>query len=107
MTAGILHTRRTVLKAVGAGLPLATVLADPLIARAVVRELEQVSIRTADGRQVSAALALPEETPAGAVLLIHEWWGLNDRSGEGRVGKGGVSTGRSGWAPAHEKKKEH
>ena len=26
-----------------------------------------------------ASLALPADTPAPAVLLIHEWWGLNDQ----------------------------
>jgi carboxymethylenebutenolidase len=30
------------------------------------------------GRQVAADLAMPVKTPAGGVILIHEWWGLND-----------------------------
>jgi carboxymethylenebutenolidase len=34
---------------------------------------------TADGRTVRAALALPAAAaPAGAVILAHEWYGLND-----------------------------
>ena len=61
-----------------AGLPLAAVLADPRLARAAAETLETVSINTSHG-PVSAALAVPGETPAGAVLLIHEWWGLNDQ----------------------------
>ncbi len=60
-------------------LPLAAVLADPRLARAAAAGLREVSITTAGGRDVSAALALPEVTPASAVLLIHEWWGLNDQ----------------------------
>ena len=33
----------------------------------------------AAGRKVSGSLALPAKAPAAAVLLIHEWWGLNDQ----------------------------
>jgi len=62
-----------------ASLPLAVVLADPLLARAAAGGLETVTIPTADGRRVSGALAVPAKTPAPAVLLIHEWWGLNDQ----------------------------
>jgi carboxymethylenebutenolidase len=70
--------RRAVLKT-AAGLPLAAVLADPLIARAVAQGLDDVSLALPSGRTVAAALAMPDTTPAGAVLLIHEWWGLNDQ----------------------------
>jgi len=28
---------------------------------------------------VAGALALPAQTPALAVMLVHEWWGLNDQ----------------------------
>jgi len=62
-----------------AGLPLATVLADPRLARAAAAGLDKVSITTAGGRKVAAALALPKSTPASAVMLVHEWWGLNDQ----------------------------
>lgn len=69
--------RRAFLKGL-VSLPLAAVLADPVFAQAAASRLEAVSITTADGRTVKGALALPEQTPAPAVLLIHEWWGLND-----------------------------
>ncbi len=52
-------------------------LADPLLARVAAGGLETVTIPAA-GRKVSGSLALPAKAPAAAVLLIHEWWGLND-----------------------------
>src|SRR5579875_3290919 len=71
--------RRTLVKSLAAGVPLATILADPVLARAVAAGLETVTITTEGGRKVSGALALPAKTKAPAVLLIHEWWGLNDQ----------------------------
>ncbi len=62
-----------------AGLTLAAVLADPNLARAAAVGLEEVSLTTAGGKRVSAALAAPAKTPAAAIVLIHEWWGLNDQ----------------------------
>lgn len=70
--------RRTIVTSI-AGLPLATVLADPRLAAIAAESLEAVSINTPGGRAVAAALAVPAKTPAPAVLLIHEWWGLNDQ----------------------------
>lgn len=70
--------RRTVVKGIAAGLPLAAILADPMLARAVADTLEIVTITTKGGRKVSAALALPAKTRAATVLLIHENRGLND-----------------------------
>ena len=70
--------RRDLIRGLGA-LPLAAVLADPRLARAVADTLDTVEIDTSDGRTVSAALALPDAARAPAVLLIHEWWGLNDQ----------------------------
>ena len=70
--------RRKFLKGLGA-LPLATVLAYPALARAAADSLESVSINLADGTSVSASLARPEAEKAPAVILIHEWWGLNDQ----------------------------
>jgi len=78
MIADIRIGRRNVIKGL-AGAPLAAILADPLIARAVAAGLDSVSITTPSGRKVNAALALPTNTPAPAVLLVHEWWGLNDQ----------------------------
>lgn len=62
-----------------AGLPLAAVLADRRLARAAAAGLETVTITTAGGRSVTAALGTPAALPAPAVMLIHEWWGLNDQ----------------------------
>ena len=71
-------SRRHMVKGLAAGLPLAVVLADPLLARVAAGGLETVTIPAA-GRKVSGSLALPAKAPAAAVLLIHEWWGLNDQ----------------------------
>jgi len=73
-----MFSRRTIVKGLG-GAPLAVVLADPLIARAVAGTLDTVTLARPDGKKVSAALALPDASTAPAVLLIHEWWGLNDQ----------------------------
>ncbi len=70
--------RRQVLSGIAAT-SFAAVLADPRLARAAASELKTVSITTEDGRSVKAALAMPAKLPAPAVLLIHEWWGLNDQ----------------------------
>ena len=62
-----------------AALPLAAVLADARLARAAAEALAQVSLTLSGGQSVSASLAVPDRTPAPAVLLVHEWWGLNDQ----------------------------
>lgn len=72
-------SRRAVVRGLTAGLPLATVLADPQLARAAAAGLSEATIPTAGGRTLRGALAVPATTPAAAVLLIHEWWGLNDQ----------------------------
>ncbi len=74
----IRQARRSVLKGL-AGLPIAAVLADPRLARAAAAGLETVSITPPGGAAVNAALAPPTTTPAPAVILVHEWWGLNDQ----------------------------
>jgi carboxymethylenebutenolidase len=61
-----------------AGLPLAAVLADPRLAALAAEATETVSIATKAGENVAGAIALPATHPAPALLLIHEWWGLND-----------------------------
>ncbi|MDR3517575.1 MAG: dienelactone hydrolase family protein [Azospirillaceae bacterium] len=70
--------RRTVIKGL-AGVPLAAVLADASLARAAAAGLEPQSLSLPSGDTVSGALGLPQAAKAPAVLLIHEWWGLNDQ----------------------------
>jgi len=60
-------------------LPLATVLAYPELSSAAGDTTQTVELTTAGGKKVSAALALPSADKAPAVVLIHEWWGLNDQ----------------------------
>jgi carboxymethylenebutenolidase len=60
-----------------AGRTLAAVLADPLLAADAAAALEPVTTKTASGRTVKAFIAKPGKK-APALLLIHEWWGLND-----------------------------
>jgi carboxymethylenebutenolidase len=62
-----------------ATLPLATVLANPRLSFAAAQSLENVSLTTDGGHSVAAALAVPAKTPAPTILLVHEWWGLNDQ----------------------------
>ncbi|PLX36302.1 MAG: dienelactone hydrolase [Hyphomicrobiales bacterium] len=70
--------RRAFLAGVAA-LPLAAVLFDPTLAAAAADGLEEVSVTLSGGQTVKASLAMPAKTPAPAVVLIHEWWGLNDQ----------------------------
>ena len=70
--------RRRVLTSL-ASLPLAAVLADPKLAAAVAAGLTTVSMTRVGGTAVQAALAKPATLPAPCVLLVHEWWGLNDQ----------------------------
>lgn len=62
-----------------ASLPLAAVLADPVLAQSAASRLSPVSIDLAGGDKAQGVLAVPAKLPAPAVLLIHEWWGLNDQ----------------------------
>jgi len=70
--------RRRFLKGL-TSLPLATVLANPRLAAAVSAGLQEVEATLADGRTVKGALAVPQRQAKGSILLIHEWWGLNNQ----------------------------
>lgn len=70
--------RRAVLAGL-AGLPLAAILADPVLAQTAAGQTETVTINTPQGREVLAALARPGTGRAPVVILFHEWWGLNDQ----------------------------
>ena len=59
-------SRRHMVKGLAAGLPLAVVLADPLLARVAAGGLETVTIPAA-GRKVSGSLALPPNSPGWAM----------------------------------------
>lgn len=74
--------RREAIKRLGTGvgmLPLATVLADPNLTWAVAGGLRTLKAAVPSGKTVRAALAMPVRIPAPAIMLIHEWWGLNDQ----------------------------
>jgi carboxymethylenebutenolidase len=71
------ESRRLFLKGV-ASLPLAYVLADVELAKAAAHGGETVTIKTDLAGEVTGYLAEPEDKNAPTVLLIHEWWGLND-----------------------------
>jgi len=43
---------------------------------------QKLETRTASGETISAALATPPTQPAAGLILIHEWWGLNDEMRE-------------------------
>lgn len=70
--------RRTVLHGI-ASAPLAAILASTQMSRARAAQTEMTEITTSSGTTVSAAIAQPQTTPAASVVLIHEWWGLNDQ----------------------------
>ncbi len=72
-------SRRDVIAGIAAATPLAAILSDPALVRAAAAELQEVSLTTIGGRPATAALASPATKPAPSLLLIHEWWGLNDQ----------------------------
>ncbi len=63
-----------------ASLPLASVLAFPDLAKAAGMRAEMMTMTGSNGTEFSGALALPTGNgPAPTLVLIHEWWGLNDQ----------------------------
>lgn len=62
-----------------AALPIAAVLADPALAQASATRVEMVTIPTPRDRTLSMAVAVPTRPKGPAVILVHEWWGLNDQ----------------------------
>ena len=59
-------------------LPLATILADVDLAHAEASKGMMITERTSAGKDVSAYFAKADNEAAPVVILIHEWWGLND-----------------------------
>ena len=70
-------TRRGAL--VTAGASLAALLANPDKLRAATSALELVTLTTMSGAKVVGAVARPAKASALTVVIIHEWWGLNDQ----------------------------
>ena len=70
--------RRLFLKG-AVSLPLAYVLSDPRLANAQAKAGETISFEL-DGFEAAKAFYAEAENPkAPTVILIHEWWGLNDQ----------------------------
>jgi carboxymethylenebutenolidase len=71
-------TDRRLFLAGAMALPLATILGHVDLAEAQASKGVTISQTTADGRSVSAYFAEADKKDAPVVILIHEWWGLND-----------------------------
>jgi len=61
-----------------AALPLAAVLSYPDLAAAQAATVTPTEFALGGGEFAKGVIAMPEKMPAPAVVLIHEWWGLND-----------------------------
>ena len=69
--------RRSALKVIG-GVPLAVAATGKVAASSVNQD--NVSVDSwASEEPLTGFFMEPETEPAGAVVLIHEWWGLNDQ----------------------------
>ena len=60
-------------------LPVATILAYPELTKAAADTTKPVSVKIPSGGMSTGVIAMPDKLPAPTVLLIHEWWGLNDQ----------------------------
>ena len=77
-----MQSRRGILTGLAAslaGIMIAAMLTDPVLARAAAQELERVTLRLDSGREIVVFLSVPDQTPAPTVVFLHEWWGLNDQ----------------------------
>ena len=71
--------RRNFLKGIGA-LPLAAVLANPEFAAAQALQMENITIPITNHKSAKFAVAKPAKSGKyPVVVLIHEWWGLNNQ----------------------------
>ncbi len=70
-------TRRSALKVIG-GVPLTVATLGDVSVSSANQDNVEVETWTSD-EPITGYFMAPENTPAGAVLLIHEWWGLNDQ----------------------------
>lgn len=71
--------RRAFLRGI-ASLPFAALLSDRASAQAAADTTVPIGIPVGtSGRTLNAALALPGVPKAPAIILVHEWWGLNDQ----------------------------
>ena len=71
-------TDRRLFLAGALALPLATILANVDLAEAQAAKGVSIKQTTTDGRTVSAYFTEADKKDAPVVILIHEWWGLND-----------------------------
>ncbi len=69
--------RRSALKVIG-GVPLAVATVGKVSVSSASQDNVSVETWTSD-EPLTGYFLEPESEPAGAVLLIHEWWGLNDQ----------------------------
>ncbi len=60
-------------------LPVATILAYPDLTKAAADTTKPISVKMPSGDMATGVIAMPATLPAPTVLLIHEWWGLNDQ----------------------------
>jgi carboxymethylenebutenolidase len=73
------YINRRNLLAAGAVFSLAQVLSEPGLAADAAAGLKMITIRTPSGREVGAAWAPPARAAAPALMLVHEFWGLNNQ----------------------------